>query len=485
MRAAVYVRVSTQEQAREGYSVEAQRRVCLEFCERRRWTVADTYADDGFSAKDTKRPALQRLLADARQRRFAAVVVWKLDRFTRRQRDCLNLIQGELEPYGVGFISATQDFDTTTSAGRAMLGMLAVFAELERDQLIERVRFAIAEQVRQGKWAGGQPPLGYRVGAEGFLEVDPDRAPIAKLIFSLAAQGWPKRRLCSELERRGVPRPRYAPEWGPRTISKLLENRTYLGELWRRDGGWRAGGHPALIDLDTWHAAQVHVQMRRDGYRPRPDTLSLLSGLARCAVCGSVYRYKSSVPGKAAGNRTVYAYYVCANQERGHGCSVRPVRAEVLDRQVTEAVVGLALDEEAARRAIAGDGRDAEELEAELRTQERIEADAARRVAFWYKAAEDGRITIAQMQGHLERLETERAAAAERRQQAAAELQAAQARSRGTQDLLRLLRQVSGDLPKMNRMKQKQVLRQVVEEVRFAPEHGLHLRLRVFDAMGT
>src|SRR3989338_11439506 len=119
MKISIYIRVSTEDQAKEGYSLEVQREYLESFAVREGYEIFKVYSDDGISAYSTRRPALQALLADAKAKRFELVLVHKIDRFSRNLKDLLMLID-ELSSYGVGFKSATEPFDTTTSAGKLM-----------------------------------------------------------------------------------------------------------------------------------------------------------------------------------------------------------------------------------------------------------------------------------------------------------------------------------------------------------------------------
>jgi len=138
MNTAIYIRVSTEDQAKEGYSLEVQREYLESFAEREGYEIYKTYCDDGISAYSTRRPALQELLTDAKAKKFDLVLVYKIDRFSRNLKDLLNLIDG-LSACGVAFKSATEPFDTSTSAGKLMFQQLGSFAEFERNRIAERV----------------------------------------------------------------------------------------------------------------------------------------------------------------------------------------------------------------------------------------------------------------------------------------------------------------------------------------------------------
>lgn len=155
MKTAIYIRVSTEDQVREGYSLDVQREYLINYAKQNGYEAHDVYSDEGISAGTTERPALQKLLKDAKQKKIDLVLVYKIDRFSRRLSDLLGLVE-QLENYGVGFKSATEPFDTTTSAGKLMFQQLGSFAELERNRHAERVFPGMVKSVQQGNWHGAR-----------------------------------------------------------------------------------------------------------------------------------------------------------------------------------------------------------------------------------------------------------------------------------------------------------------------------------------
>lgn len=153
MKVALYTRVSTDEQAKEGYSLEVQREYIEDFAKKQEWEIyypqeGKIYADD-ITGYTLDRPALKQLLVDARRKRFDSVLVYKIDRFSRKLKDMLNLID-ELEDMGIGFKSATEPFDTMTSSGKLMMQQLGSFAEFERNRIKERVFPGMLKGVERG-----------------------------------------------------------------------------------------------------------------------------------------------------------------------------------------------------------------------------------------------------------------------------------------------------------------------------------------------
>ena len=164
MRVALYPRVSTLEQARDGYSINEQTERMTKYCEAKGWVVHKIYTDAGYSGADTDRPGLQSLIKDAENNKIDAVLVYKLDRLSRSQKDTLTLIEDVFLPNDVDFISMTENLDTSTPFGRAMVGILSVFAQLEREQIKERMEVGKIGRAKEGKWCGSRyVPIGYRV----------------------------------------------------------------------------------------------------------------------------------------------------------------------------------------------------------------------------------------------------------------------------------------------------------------------------------
>jgi DNA invertase Pin-like site-specific DNA recombinase len=153
MMVAIYARVST---ADKGQDPETQLRELREYCERRGWDVTAEYVDVGVSGAKDSRPQLNRLMADAKQRLFDAVLIWKLDRFGRSLKHLVAAL-GEFEALGVAFVSLRDSFDLTTPAGRLMFNIVASFAEFERDLIRERVKAGIANRRAKGYRVGRKP----------------------------------------------------------------------------------------------------------------------------------------------------------------------------------------------------------------------------------------------------------------------------------------------------------------------------------------
>lgn len=186
-RTALYIRVSTQEQAQEGYSIGEQKERLIAYCKAHDWSIADIYVDGGYSGGNLKRPAIQKLMSETSK--FDVVLVYKLDRLSRSQRDTLYLIEEIFLKNNIDFVSMQESFDTSSPFGRAMIGLLAVFAQLEREQIKERTQMGRMARAKKGLFHGGcNIPIGYDY-QDGKLIINPYEAEQVREIFDLYMSG--------------------------------------------------------------------------------------------------------------------------------------------------------------------------------------------------------------------------------------------------------------------------------------------------------
>ena len=192
IRAALYVRVSTDRQAEEGYSIEVQTERLEAYTKTFDGDVQyELYIDDGFSGASLERPAMQRLIADAENGVVTHVLVLKLDRLSRSQKDTLHLIEDVFLPHNVAFVSVQESFNTATAFGRAVVGILSVFAQLERENIYERTRSGMQKRVEAGYWpGGGGVPFGYDYDPEKGILVPNADAGTVRQIYELYLQGY-------------------------------------------------------------------------------------------------------------------------------------------------------------------------------------------------------------------------------------------------------------------------------------------------------
>jgi DNA invertase Pin-like site-specific DNA recombinase len=268
MRCAVYTRKSSEEGLDQEYnSIDAQRDAGHAYIASQRaegWiAVADDYDDPAFSGGNMERPGLKRLMVDIEAGKIDIVVVYKIDRLTRSLTDFSRMID-VFERHGVSFVSVTQQFNTTTSMGRLMLNILLSFAQFEREVTGERIRDKITASKKKGMWMGGIPPLGYDVENRRLVP-NLKEANLVRHIFKRFVEVGSTTLLVKEMRLDGATSKAWVTQDGKvRTgkpidkslLYKVLNNRTYLGEL-RHKEQWYRAEHPPIIDQQVWDDVQA------------------------------------------------------------------------------------------------------------------------------------------------------------------------------------------------------------------------------------
>lgn len=220
MRAVGYIRVSTDEQANEGVSLDNQRKRIEAFCIAKDWTLVDVYEDAGKSGKDLKRNGIQQLITDAKDSKFDIVVIYKLDRLTRSVKDLGYLIE-LFDKHGIAFSSVSDNFDTTTANGRLVLNILGSVAQWERDIIVERTREALAYKRELGQKTGGDVPFGYDVTDDGTLVENPKEQKVARHIRQLRDEGMSYNAIAKALNSKGYTTKRGC-SWTHKQVKRAL-----------------------------------------------------------------------------------------------------------------------------------------------------------------------------------------------------------------------------------------------------------------------
>lgn len=198
MKAVGYIRVSTEDQAREGLSLEAQLEKIRGYCVAKGWDLAGIIEDQGRSGKDLNRPGIQEVISKTEQRAFDVVVICKLDRMTRNIRDLGYLTQDVFEKNDVAFSSIADNFDTTTANGKLVLNILGSIAQWERDIVAERTKEVLSFKRGKGEWAG-RVPYGFLIGEDGKLEENPEEIKTIQKAKRMKRQGVSLRAISERL----------------------------------------------------------------------------------------------------------------------------------------------------------------------------------------------------------------------------------------------------------------------------------------------
>ncbi|MEU7868129.1 recombinase family protein [Dactylosporangium sp. NPDC049140] len=335
-RVCVYIRRSTDDE-HQPFSLDAQRAALNKYVAAKDdWTIVAEYEDDASGAT-TERPGLQKALQAAKAGLFDVLLVYRLDRFSRSVANLLDLIN-QLEQAGVRFSSATEPVDTGGPFGRMMLQLLAVFAEFERNIIIDRVKSGMTAKANKGKWAGGTRPYGYLVEPRTHTLVPhPEETPTLREIFRLYTQDrLGTRAIADALNTRGV-RSRTGSPWAGYTINRILDNPAYTGDIAYGDV-YVPDAHEPLIDRATYAIAQQIANARGDTQTQRAmsDSDYYLTGLLTCPQCG--HRYIGT---SANGRTRRYRYYTCFTRTRygkAATCTAPRIAADDIDQLVLQAL---------------------------------------------------------------------------------------------------------------------------------------------------
>lgn len=277
-KAAIYIRVSTDAQAEEGYSVEAQKEQLTAYCVSKRIKHYELYIDGGWSGSNLARPEIQRLIQDVKDNKISHVIVFKLDRLSRSQKDTLYLIEDVFNPHDVSFVSLNESMDTSTPMGRLMIGILSAFAQLERENIRLRTRMGMKERVKAGYWmGGGKIPFGYDYDSEDGILVPNKDAEKVKQVYALYIAGKSPQVIANLL---GL---KYE-----KLVTQILIRKCNYGVI-EYNGEIYQGKHEPIISKETYDMA-MKCMYERKAVRAN-STEHLLTGLVYCGKCGAKMRY--------------------------------------------------------------------------------------------------------------------------------------------------------------------------------------------------
>jgi site-specific DNA recombinase len=334
---ALYCRVSTDEQAREGLSLAEQQQRLTAYCQAMGWNEEiKLFIDDGFSAKNLERPKLEKLLDAVRKREVSKVIVTKLDRMSRRLKDLLSLID-IFEEHKVSFTSIGEMFDTYTPSGRLTLHVLGAVAEFERERIRERVVENMHHAAKKGKWLT-QHPYGYRLDGDSLKIYEPEAEVVRTIYTQYLENGLGFFTIAKKLNSEGIPS-RHNKEWSLRAVKLLLQNPVYKGTLvWNRRDSTKKGRElkeedkwivvddcfPSIIDKPVWEKVQEKIGSKK--MHPRAKTSPhLLGGLLKCGKCGA----GMSIGWSGSTNNRYRVYRCSANKNKGTCTSLQYKADEV------------------------------------------------------------------------------------------------------------------------------------------------------------
>ena len=364
MKAVLYARVSTKNQAESELPIDSQLKAIRKYAEDRGWEIVREFKDEGESARSDKRPAFQQIISLAKQKGkpFDIILVWKLSRFARSREDSV-IYKSLLRKYGVTVVSINEQIDDSPTS-KLLEGIIEVIDEFYSTNLAQDTLRGMKENCQRGFINGGVAPIGYKLAKKmdgknerTIYTKDEVLAPVITRIFKLSASGIGAKEIVKQLNDEGSTTNR-GKLWHKNRVLAILKNETYTGTLiWNKRNKSTGkdipkdpkeiyrieNNHPALIDKETYNTVQQFLKNRTFAVtHPRSvNSDYMLSGLAVCGKCGS-----RIIGGSAKSNS--YQYYTCQNySKRGKNvCDARAINRTKLEEFIISKIKDAILDEQ-------------------------------------------------------------------------------------------------------------------------------------------
>lgn len=351
IRAVGYIRVSTKEQAVEGYSLSAQREQINQYCAMYGLELVNIYSDEGISGKNLEdREGIQDLRDDAKEGLFDTVIIWKLSRISRKLLDTLTLID-ELNAHKISLQSISEKIDLSTSTGTFMVQLMGSLNELERNTIRENVGLGHKVKATSGEWNGGRV-IGYNnvkgTNGKNRLEVNEDEAKIIKYIYNTYLEGHGYRHIANNLNQQGYKTKR-GNNFSTIAVKDILLNPLYKGQIrygkkakgipgLKEQPITTQGQHEPIIDANTWD--KVHARWKARSRKPAHNRLgsNVLTGLIKCPECNGHMVVSNSSYKLKSGKRVRKSYYVCgAFKNKGSTvCHANGIEVNSAEKKVAE-----------------------------------------------------------------------------------------------------------------------------------------------------
>ena len=367
---AIYCRVSTDEQAEFGYSIDEQKRLLEEWCKANDYIIYKCYSDRGISGKNIKdRPALKELLSDAKAGKFDMVISWKINRLSRKLEDVLKIVN-LLEKNNITFKSYSEPFETDTPAGRMQFQMMALIGEFERGTIAQNVKMGMIAKAKSGNWCGGRV-LGYDLvpnnspeeekKGKNKLEINEKEAEIVRFIFNEYRKGKGYKAITNKMNKLGY-KTKKGNNFSVGSIRDILTNPVYIGEIrYNVRQNWSEkrrrninpnpirvkGKHEAIIDRELWDKVQLILESKKGKPSRIYDGEYPLTGILRCPKCGAGMVISRTTNTLADGTKKRIAYYCCGNwKNKGTSvCNSNTIRVDKANEYVFKKIEELVSNE--------------------------------------------------------------------------------------------------------------------------------------------
>lgn len=367
-RVGIYVRVSTEMQSSEGYSITGQINQIEEYCQFNNFKVVDVYADRGISGKSMNRPALQRMLQDAKNGHIDCVMVYKTNRLARNTSDLLKIVE-DLHKQNVEFFSLSERMEVSTSSGKLMLQVLASFAEFERNNIVDNIFMGQTIRAKEGYYQGNIPYAYDKVpDSKHELMINQHEANVVKYIFESYAKGHGYRKIANALNHKGYVTKKGNP-FSISAVTYILSNPFYVGKIqfakykdWndkRRKGlndkpVIAEGKHTPIISQTLWDKVQARKKQVSEKPQVHGKGTNLLTGLISCERCGAAYAASNTTNTLKDGTKKRIRYYSCSNfRNKGSKvCSANSVRADVIEKYVMDQILEIVKSDKVIKQVV-------------------------------------------------------------------------------------------------------------------------------------
>lgn len=320
----IYVRVSTEEQAKEGFSIRAQEQKLKDYARIKEWSIHKIYIDDGISGKNiTDRPQINQLINDIKKGFIKNVLIFKIDRLTRNTADLIYLIN-LFNEYNCAFNSLCESIDTQTPSGRMFIKIIGIFAEFERENIVERTKLGFERKVKEGySLCTRTASYGYdKYAGDKIQKINEKEAVIVREVFDMFVHhGTSFLDIAKNLNERHIPTKENS-VWIARSIRNMLTNCNYIGKVRYATKDEERnfevqGNHEPIISNELYEEAQELIRkISKKSYTKRPKEENYFSGVLYCSKCGARLVTHNDYYKNKNGDKIYRGGYRCSNYIR-------------------------------------------------------------------------------------------------------------------------------------------------------------------------
>lgn len=346
-RAAIYTRVSTERQAEEGYSLEAQRDILIEIAVRKGLEIYREYSDPGISGGSFKRPGIQMMLQDMKARKFDTIIVHKLDRLSRNMGDLYEFISmvNKLDVRLIIAAQGSEEIDTRSPMGKAFLYFSGIWAEMYLDNLREETLKGLTKKIQKGGRHMSRPPLGYTYDENNKLVIVEEEAKLVREVFRLYTEKlWGLTKIAVHMNK--VAMLKEGGKWDNKAVRNILTNYTYAGYNHFKPEHWPEekriiveGDHEPIISRETFEKAKNMRHRRSLNYMSRRSWDYPFSGIVKCWKCGATFAGNMTKKKLVTNELKIYRNYRCLNMYARRSCDAPGITEKNLLQLVFDAIM--------------------------------------------------------------------------------------------------------------------------------------------------